>query len=175
MAQNRRSDFVHGTDVTLEVYVDGTGPALVVLPSYGRDGAADFDDFASKVGAAGFTVLHPQPQGIAGSRGDMEGLTLHDLAGDIALVICDLARGKAIVLGHAFRNAVARMIATAKDRLQRTDCKGQDCKGQDCKGQTAKDMHRIPPSVPNSSSGNAIRCDRYRPRRNVRVELQHSP
>jgi hypothetical protein len=40
---------------------------------------------------------------------------------------------------------------------------------------TEKDMHRIPPSVPNSSSGNAIRCDRYRPRRNVRVELQHSP
>ena len=50
MAQNRRSDFVHGTDVTLEVYVDGTGPALVVLPSYGRDGGADFDDFAKQGG-----------------------------------------------------------------------------------------------------------------------------
>ena len=62
MAQKRRSDFVHGADVMLEVYVDGTGPALVVLPSYGRDGGADFDDFASKVGAAGFTFLRPQPR-----------------------------------------------------------------------------------------------------------------
>ena len=92
-------------------YVDGTGPALVVLPSYGRDGGADFDDFASKVGAAGFTVLRPQPRGIAGSRGNMEGLTLQNLAADIALVIRELGRGKAIVLGHAFGNAVARMIA----------------------------------------------------------------
>jgi pimeloyl-ACP methyl ester carboxylesterase len=111
MAQNRRSEFVHGTDVTLEVYVDGTGPALVVLPSYGRDGGADFDYFASKVGAAGFTVLRPQPRGIAGSKGNMEGLTLHDLAADVALVIRELGGGKAIVLGHAFGNGVARMIA----------------------------------------------------------------
>jgi hypothetical protein len=56
-----------GTDVTLEVYVDGTGPALIVLPSYGHGGGEDFDFFASKVGAAGFTVLRPQLRGIAGS------------------------------------------------------------------------------------------------------------
>ncbi len=111
MAQNRRSELVHGTDVTLEVYVDGTGPALVVLPSYGRDGGADFDYFASKVGAAGFTILRPQPRGIAGSKGKMDGLTLHDLAADIALVTRSLGAGKAIVLGHAFGNGVARMIA----------------------------------------------------------------
>src|SRR5260370_15756989 len=111
MAQNRRSELVHGTDVTLEVYVDGTGPALVVLPSYGRDGGADFDYFASKVGAAGFTILRPQPRGIAGSKGKMDGLTLHDLAADIALVTRSLGAVKAIVLGHAFGNGVARMIA----------------------------------------------------------------
>jgi pimeloyl-ACP methyl ester carboxylesterase len=111
MAQNRTSKFVHGTNVTIEVYVDGTGPALVVLPSYGRDGGADFDYFASKVSAAGFTVLRPQPRGIAGSKGNMENVTLHDLAADIALVIRELGSGKAIVLGHAFGNGVARMIA----------------------------------------------------------------
>jgi hypothetical protein len=87
MAQNRRSEFVHGTNVTLEVYVDGTGSALVVLPSYGRDGGEDFDYFARRVGAAGFTVLRPQPQGIAGSKGNLEGVTMHDLAADIALVM----------------------------------------------------------------------------------------
>jgi pimeloyl-ACP methyl ester carboxylesterase len=111
MAQNRRSEFVHGTNVTLEVYVDGTGPALVVLPSYGRDGGEDFDYFARRVGAAGFTVLRPQPRGIAGSKGNLEGVTMHDLAADIALVIRQLGGGKAIVLGHAFGNGVARMIA----------------------------------------------------------------
>jgi len=63
-------EFVHGTDVTLEVYVEGAGPALVVLPSYGRDGGADFDYFVSKVGAAGFTVLRPPAaRGVAGSKG----------------------------------------------------------------------------------------------------------
>jgi len=76
MAQKRHSKFVHGIDVTLEVYVEGTGPALVVLPSYGRGGDEDFDSFARKVGAAGFTVLRPQPRGIAGSKGKMEGLSL---------------------------------------------------------------------------------------------------
>jgi pimeloyl-ACP methyl ester carboxylesterase len=111
MPQNRRREFVHGTDVTLEVYVDGTGPALVVLRSYGRDGGADYDYFASKVGAAGFTILRPQPRGIASSKGTMEGVTLHDLAADIALVIRELGHGKTVVLGHAFGNGVARMIA----------------------------------------------------------------
>jgi hypothetical protein len=37
MAQSKRSEFVHGTDVTFEVSVDGAGPALIVLPSYRRN------------------------------------------------------------------------------------------------------------------------------------------
>lgn len=119
MAQNRRSTFVQGTDVTLEVYVEGTGPALVVLPSYGRGGGGDFDFFASKVSAAGFTVLRPQPRGIAGSKGKMDGVTLHDLAADIALVTRSLGAGSAIVLGHAFGNGVARMMAVDHPSLVR--------------------------------------------------------
>lgn len=119
MAQNRRSAFVHGTDVALEVYVEGTGPALVILPSYGRGGGADFDYFASKVGAAGFTVLRPQPRGIAGSKGKMDGVTLHNLAADIALVTRSLGAGSAIVLGHAFGNGVARLMAIDHPSLVR--------------------------------------------------------
>lgn len=100
-----------GVDLKLEVYIDGTGPALIMLPSYGRGGGEDFDYFARKLAAAGLMILRPQPRGIAGSEGKMHGLTLHDLAADIALVIRKLAGGKAIVLGHAFGNGVARMIA----------------------------------------------------------------
>ncbi len=111
MASNRHSEFVRRDGVALEVYVEGTGPALVVLPSYGRDGGDDFDYFAGRVSAAGFTILRPQPRGTARSKGNMHGVTLHDLAADIARVIHELGAGKAIVLGHAFGNGVARMIA----------------------------------------------------------------
>jgi hypothetical protein len=44
--------------VTLEVYIDGAGPVLIVLPSYGRDGGTDYDYFASKVGADGLRNFH---------------------------------------------------------------------------------------------------------------------
>jgi pimeloyl-ACP methyl ester carboxylesterase len=80
--------------------------------SYGRDGGADYGYLASKVGTAGFTI--PQPRGIAGSQGNMEGVTLHDLAADIALVTRELAAGKAIVLGHAFGNALERIAEMYK-------------------------------------------------------------
>jgi pimeloyl-ACP methyl ester carboxylesterase len=119
MVQSRRSRFVQGNDVTLEVYVNGAGPALVALPSYGRDGGEDFDYFADMVGAAGFTVLRPQPRGTAGSKGNMEGVSLHDLAADIAWVIRELGDSRAIVLGHAFGNGVARMLAVDHPTLVR--------------------------------------------------------
>ncbi|GCE03445.1 alpha/beta fold hydrolase [Dictyobacter aurantiacus] len=111
MIQKKRSECIRGTGVTLEVLVDGSGPALVVLPSYGRGSGEDFDAFAQMVSAAGFTVLRPQPRGIGGSQGTMSGLTVHDLAADIALVIRSLGSGQAIVLGHAFGQGVARMLA----------------------------------------------------------------
>lgn len=110
MVGTRQSRCVKGHGVTLEVYADGTGPALVVLPSYGR-GGEDFDSFADRVSAAGFKVLRPQPRGISGSMGKMDGLSLHDQAADVALVIRELGDGKAVVLGHAFGHGVAKTVA----------------------------------------------------------------
>jgi pimeloyl-ACP methyl ester carboxylesterase len=111
MIHECHSEFVQRPGVNLEVYVQGRGPGLIVLPSYGRDGGADFDRFASRVSTAGFLVLRPQPRGIAGSVGVMDGVTVHDLADDVAMVIRELRVGKAIVLGHAFGNGVARILA----------------------------------------------------------------
>ncbi len=108
----RRGEFVSGNGVEIETYLDGHGPAFVILPSYGRDGAGDYDDIAMRLAEAGWKVLRPQPRGIAGSKGPMAGVTLHDLANDVALSIRDLAEGPAVVLGHAFGNLVARMLAT---------------------------------------------------------------
>ncbi len=98
--------------VEIETYVDGEGPALVILPSYGRDGGDDYDDITARAARAGWKVLRPQPRGIAGSRGLMSGITLHDLADDVAAVIQDLGGGRAILLGHAFGHALSRMVAT---------------------------------------------------------------
>lgn len=120
MVRQRQSKFVGGQDVSLEVYVEGQGPALVVLPSYGRgSGDQEFDYFASKASAAGFTVLRPQPRGIAGSRGKMEGLSLHDQADDVARVIRELGVGRAFVVGHAFGHGVAKAVAADYPSLVR--------------------------------------------------------
>ncbi len=40
----RKSESVSENGVESETYVDGDGPAFVVLPSYGRDGGEDYDD-----------------------------------------------------------------------------------------------------------------------------------
>ena len=101
----------HG-DAKIVVLDQGSGPAIVILPSLGR-GAADYDAVAAYLAADGFRVLRPQPRGIGGSTGAMTGLTLHDYASDVAAVIADaVPDGSAIVVGHAFGNFVARMLAT---------------------------------------------------------------
>ncbi len=110
-ADDRTSELVSERDVTIETYVAGAGPALVILPSYGRDGGADFDDITAQVTGAGWKVLRPQPRGVGRSGGPMTDMTMSDLANDIARVVKALAGGQAVVLGHAFGNQVARVMA----------------------------------------------------------------
>jgi pimeloyl-ACP methyl ester carboxylesterase/alkylhydroperoxidase family enzyme len=107
----RQTMLIEGEGVTLEVYVEGDGPSIVILPSYGRGSGDDFDLFASRLSAAGFRVLRPQPRGIAGSKGEMKGISLHDQANDVALVIRKLGDGQAFLLGHAFGHGVAKAVA----------------------------------------------------------------
>jgi pimeloyl-ACP methyl ester carboxylesterase len=108
----RHSVTVTAGPVSTETYVDGNGPDVVVLPSYGRDGGEDFDPFTAALVDAGYRVLRPQPRGIAGSTGPMTGVSLGDLGDDVAHVIGELGHGPAVVLGHAFGNFVARTVAT---------------------------------------------------------------
>ena len=61
--------------------------------------------------AADWQVLRPQPRGIAGSSGPMEGVGLGDLARDVACVIRAHGEAPAVVLGHAFGTFVARALA----------------------------------------------------------------
>jgi hypothetical protein len=39
---NRHSEMVAGGAVSIKTYVDGQGTAVVVIPSYGRDGGKNF-------------------------------------------------------------------------------------------------------------------------------------
>ena len=108
--------------VTIETYIDGDPGVLdvVVLPSYGRDGGEDFDAFTAALAGAGFRALRPQPRGVAGSSGPMTDVSIEELADDVAQVIERCGAGRpAVVLGHAFGNFVARVIATSRPELVR--------------------------------------------------------
>ena len=160
----RTGEMVRTGAVAIETYVEGDGPTLVILPSYGRDGGADYDDITVRAARAGWRVLRPQPRGVAGSRGPMTGVTLHDLADDVAAVIRTLGGGRAVLLGHAFGHAVSRMLATdhpdlvtAVNRraMPRTSCHRA--------GQGSDARLRVPAraiSAPSQSATNSIpgRC-----------------
>jgi pimeloyl-ACP methyl ester carboxylesterase len=111
-------DMVTHGEVHLEVLTQGAGLPIVLLPSLGR-GAEDFDAIAEHLAQAGFRVLRPQPRGIGQSTGPWQNVTLEDLAADIATVIEHDGSGPAFVVGHAFGNRVARMLATARPGLVR--------------------------------------------------------
>jgi pimeloyl-ACP methyl ester carboxylesterase len=109
---------VRRPDVAIEVLAQGHGSPIVLLPSLGR-GASDFDRIAERLAAAGFRVLRSQPRGIGESRGPMSGIDLHDYAADVAALIQHDGGGAAFVVGHAFGNRVARMLATDRPDLVR--------------------------------------------------------
>jgi pimeloyl-ACP methyl ester carboxylesterase len=114
----RRSELVHYSDVQIEVVTEGVGPTVVLLPSLARD-SDDYDAVAEGLAAAGFLVLRPKPRGIGRSIGPMTNITLHDLARDIATVVEKLGGGRAVIVGHAFGNWVARMTAADHPKLVR--------------------------------------------------------
>ncbi len=121
MTERRRRSVSYG-DVTLDVTQDDPdtpcADVLVLLPSSSRD-SQDFDDISGRFAAAGLHVLRPQPRGMCGSTGPLEGLTLHDYSRDVAEVIRQLAGHRAWVLGHAFGQQIARCLATNHPDLVR--------------------------------------------------------
>lgn len=102
--------------VAIEALIDGSGPLVVMIPSLGRP-AEDFDDLARRLNAAGYATACVQPRGLGRSKGPTTGLSMADLAGDATLVIEGLGGGPAILIGHAFGQRVARMLATLRPDL----------------------------------------------------------
>lgn len=110
-----REVVLHG-DVQIDLIHEGAGPLIVMLPSRGRD-SEDFNDVAAGLADAGFRVLRPQPRGAGLSTGPLEGITMRDLARDVAHIIERQNAGPAVIAGHAFGNWVARMLATDRPEL----------------------------------------------------------
>lgn len=109
-AQGERQEIVKAGRATLHVTIRGKGDRIVFIPSLGR-GVEDFDRISNALVAAGYKVILPEPRGIGGSTGPLDGITLHDLAADVAAIIRATGPGPATVVGHAFGNRVARMVA----------------------------------------------------------------
>lgn len=104
---NTHTQVVDTGKAQIEVFVDGQGPAIVLLPSRGR-GAQDFEEVVPYFVEQGYRVIRPQPRGIGQSKGPMDGITLHDYADDVAAVLKKLDESQAVIVGHAFGNWVAR-------------------------------------------------------------------
>lgn len=96
-------------DARIEYQIEGKGPAILMIPSLGRP-ASDFDDLSGRLVAAGYTTMRPQPRGMAGSIGAMKDVTLNDLAAD-AMAAVPADSGPIVVVGHAFGQRVARIVA----------------------------------------------------------------
>jgi pimeloyl-ACP methyl ester carboxylesterase len=110
--------YVQNGDAKLRVFVEGRGPAIVLLPGQGR-GPRDLDALAKELVSSGYRVVRPEPRGFGESVGPVEGLTLRDNARDVALAIEKVAAAPAIVVGLAYGNRVARMIASERPELVR--------------------------------------------------------
>jgi pimeloyl-ACP methyl ester carboxylesterase len=117
-AQERTRTLVKYDDVTIDTIAEGKGPLIVLLPSRGRD-SEDYDEVAAGLAKEGFRVLRPQPRGMHASKGPLKGISLHDLARDVATVIERENAGPAVIVGHAYGNWVARMTAVDHPKLVR--------------------------------------------------------
>lgn len=110
---------INAPPASIRVRAEGAGPVLVLLPGLGRP-AEDLDPLAHRLVQAGYRVIQPDPRGSGGSTGPLDGLTLHDLAQDVAAVIKASAEAGVTIVGHAFGNRIARMVAADRPDLVRT-------------------------------------------------------
>jgi pimeloyl-ACP methyl ester carboxylesterase len=113
---NERQQVVTNGKASIHVTIRGRGAPVVFVPSLGRS-VHDFDDLSERMVRSGYQAVLPEPRGIGGSVGPLDGITLHDEAADKAAVIRTIAAGPVILVGHAYGNRVTRMVATDYPRL----------------------------------------------------------
>lgn len=103
---------------TLECTLYGSGPPVVLLANAGCS-SGYFEDLARVLAAGGLQTISVNMRGIGESRGSLDGITVHDLAADVAGVLDAMGCGPAHLVGHAFGNRVARCLAADRPSLVR--------------------------------------------------------
>lgn len=115
--------------VRIEVLVAGEGPDVVLVPSAMRS-AGDFAHLQQALAEAGYRSLAVNPRNAGRSEGPLDGLTLQDIADDIALVVDRLCDGAAHLVGHALGNVCVRAAASFRPEVARSvtvmPCGGHD-------------------------------------------------
>src|SRR5207237_8803471 len=106
-------------DATLECTLCGSGAPVVLLANAGCS-TGYFDQLARTLVSGGFQTISINMRGVGGSRGSLDGATLHDLAGDVAGVIKAIGCGPARLVGHALGYRLACCLAVDRPRLVRT-------------------------------------------------------
>lgn len=87
------------------------GDLILALPGSGGDHSR-YKSIAPLLAEAGYHVVVINQRGIMGSTGNLEGLTLRDLAYDVIAVADSLNARKFHMMGWAFGNRTSRMLAT---------------------------------------------------------------
>lgn len=108
---------VHNGAATISYRAQGNGPLVLLIASTGR-GTQEFGPLAERLAQRGYRVLRPEPRGIGGSHGPMDGVSFHDFANDFAAVIRNEGNN-AILAGHAYGNWIARTMASDHPELAR--------------------------------------------------------
>jgi pimeloyl-ACP methyl ester carboxylesterase len=105
---------------TIECFLNGEEDrsCVVLLPAAGCT-AGYLRPLAERLAAGGLRTIAINQRGSGNSAGPVEGITLHDLAADVAAVAAQLCRGSVYVAGHAFGNRVARCVAADHPALVR--------------------------------------------------------
>jgi len=104
---------------TLECTFYGSGTPVVLLANAGCS-TGYFDDLARVLAAGGLQTISVNMRGAGESRGSLDGITVHDLAADVAGVLEAVDCGPAHLVGHAFGNRVARCLAVDRPSLVRS-------------------------------------------------------
>jgi pimeloyl-ACP methyl ester carboxylesterase len=104
---------------TLECTLCGSGTPVVLLANAGCS-TGYFDDLARVLAAGGLQTISVNMRGVGESRGSLDGITVHDLAVDVAGVLEAMNCGPAHLVGHAFGNRVARCLAADRPSLVRS-------------------------------------------------------
>jgi pimeloyl-ACP methyl ester carboxylesterase len=106
-------------DATLDCTFYGSGTPIVLLANAGCS-TGYFDELAHVLAAGGLQAICVNMRGTGESRGALDGITVHDLAADVAGVIEAVDCGPAHLVGHAFGNRIARCLAADRPALVRS-------------------------------------------------------